>query len=388
MKIVIGNYPDPEDNRNLILNSEVKDYSTGSQISPLMALISSVSGLETPPYRNGTGDWSGADGGYLGTQLYGAREIVISGAYIDKMANCDYSSTSKDQFSHVARMYIRSRLPIRVKQIIRIFLDNGMTFFTEGYCTDLKMEYTYVGYGDYQITMFCPDPALYRGAKNGGLNSEWNVATLFKAQDVGYKSSWKEGGEKKYAMMYQDTEGVQSFVPNHHYTTSDAIVYGAISGERHLYVPKTDFTSGEAFDESDWNEQTELGTNHGYVWTTGGRSTAIQYTGDFPYYPQLIVELKTGEHCVNPSFYSVNEDKTFSLGYPETKVATFRVVDIDNDDKEHGRGAITEIEIVEGGSYDADYSGRKIQMQNYSSEREHGNTGYGCFLNLVAEKQS
>lgn len=204
MKIVIGNYPKQTDSRNLILNSEVKHYDTGEELSPLFAFITNIEGLETPPYRNGTGDWSGADGGYLSSQLYSARTITISGSYIDKKATCDHSSDTMDQFDHMARLFIRSRLPIRTKQYMRIFLDNGLTFYTEGYCIDLKMDYNYVGHGDYQITFYCPDPALYRGDADGSIGSEWNIATLNKENKVGYENpatmtnqhwiEWSTGG--------------------------------------------------------------------------------------------------------------------------------------------------------------------------------------------------
>ena len=335
MKIVIGNYTDPNDNRNLILNSGIHDYLTGDEISSLMTLITSVSGLETAPYRNGTGNWSGADGGYLGTQLYGAREITISGVYVDKNAKCNFGAEVSSQFDRLARLYIRSRLPIRVKQTVRIFLDNGMTFFTDGYCTNLNMEYTYSGYGDYQITMFCPDPALYRGAASGAINSDWNSASLMKSQSVGYDASklihypYRTPADREDAKMYKDT------------TMPD--------------------------------------DNHGIEWGTGGRSTPINYTGDYPGYPQLIVSVGSGEVCVNPSFYSMSEDKIFSLGAPDTTVAVFRVT------SKNAAGAITGLETVSAGAYDADYSGRKILMQGFPSDGEV-TAGYGAYLNLTAEQ--
>lgn len=318
MKIVIGNYDSPEDNRNLILNEKVVDYLTGTEISPLMACITSISGLESPAYRNGTGNWSGTDGGYLATQFYGARTIVIAGTYIDKKANCSYENETSSQFDNLARLYIRSRLPIRKEQLIRIFMDNGMTFFTKGYCTALNMEYHYSGYGDFQITMYCPDPALYRGSRNGGINTEWNSGVLYKTQDVGFDSSWVDGSGVHYATMEKINNA-----------------------------------------------------NKGIVWRTGGRSSAVIYDGDMPGYPRIVAELQAGEHLVNPSFYSVTEDKTFSLGYPQSSVAVFKISSVNN-------GAVTGVTITSAGAYDADYSANGVQMQNYGT-----NNGSGCTLNIT-----
>lgn len=317
MKIVIGNYPSPTDSRNLILNAEVSDATIGAK-SNLFAIISKVEGLETAPYRNGTGDWSGADGGYISSQLYSARTITISGVYIDRQAGCDYSDQYSAQFDHIARLYIRSRLPIRTKQNIRIFMDSGMTFYTEGYCIDIKMDYTFIGHGEYQIAMYCPDPALYRGDQDGSLGSEWNTATLRKSNDVGFVGSkmidpTSDPKVVEYAKMYKDTS-----------------------------LPSD---------------------NHGYTWNTGGRSTPVVYTGDFPYYPQFVIEPNPGEHVINPQFASLSQDKFFGLGYPESGVAKFRVTNVDSD------GVITAISIDDPGAYDADFSST-ILFQNYQGSNE------------------
>ena len=323
MKIVIGNYPKPTDSRNLILNDEVMNGND----TFMFAIVSKIEGIETAPYRNGTGDWSGADGGYISSQLFSARTITISGTYIDRRAGCDYTDQAVDQFDHLARLYIRSRLPIRKKQYVRLFMDSGMTFYTEGYCTDIKMDYTFIGHGDYQITIYCPDPALYRGDADGTLGSEWNSATLRKENSTGFVSSGVESdGDVYYANMYQ-----------------------------------------------------ENGENHGIVWGTGGRSTPVSYAGDYPYYPQLIVEPGAGEHITNPRFLSVTENKFFGLGYPETDVAKFEVTAVDAD------GAVTSVNCIDTGSYDSDFSANNISLtaQSYAPLLGRTEYGTGASLNLT-----
>lgn len=321
MKIIIGNYSNIEDGRNLILNDTV----TIDGHTQLLTLISNVEGLETAPYRNGTGDWSGADGGYISSQLFSARTITISGAYIDKEARCDYTSNLGDPFDRLARLHIRSRLPIRTKQYIRIFLDSGLTFITEGYCIDIKMDYNYVGYGEYQIVMYCPDPALYSCASDGALGSEWAVTTVRKENKTGYISSEQTSDGTKYASMTNDD-----------------------------------------------------GENHGIVWRQGGRSTPIMYDADYPYSPQFIIEPGDGEHITNPRFYSLTEDKFFGLGYPSADVAKFTVTMVDIN------GGILGLSETTGGQYENNMSTNGVLCKAYSYVNDGTRTefGTGAILSL------
>lgn len=330
MKIVIGNYSDATDGRNLILNDNVAIDGQNQ----MLTLISNIEGLETAPYRNGTGDWSGADGGYISSQLFSARTITISGAYIDKQAGCDFVVQNTKPFDHIARLYMRSRLPIRAKKSIRIFLDSGMVFMTEGYCVDIKMDYSYIGHGEYQITMYCPDPALYRCDPNGALGSEWVFATLRKENQTGYVSS-------------EMTD----------------------NGVRYAYMEHSD---------------TLPGGNKGIVWHQGGRSTPVTYDGDYPYSPQFVIEPGDGEHITNPLFYSITEDKFFGLGYPDADVAKITVAAIDSN------GAILSLSVTDGGNYESDYSANGIVGKAYSYVNSGGRTefGGGATMNLVASQQS
>lgn len=325
MKIVIGNHQLATDYRNLILNDTVHV----NQENRMFTTISSIEGLETAPFRNGTGDWSGIDGGYMSSQLFSARTITISGAYIDRQAGCDFSDSSSTPFHHLARIYIRSRLPIRTKQYIRIFLDSGITFYTEGYCVDVKMTMDYIGYGEYQITMYCPDPALYRGDPDGTLGSEWQTATLRKFFNTGYESSKMTADGVKYATM-------------------------------------------ENID----------GNNHGIVWHAGGRSTPVMYTGDYPYYPQFIIAPTGEERVTNPSFYSLTTGKFFGIGYPDSDVAKFQVAAVDS------RGSIMRVEILNPGAYDTDYSAKGILLKSYKyfNDGTRKEFGAGCYLDLTASK--
>lgn len=301
MKIVIGNYSSPTDSRNLILNDAIYHYSTGRQLSDNFAIVTKIQGLETPPYRNGTGDWSGADGGYLSSQFYSARTITISGAYLEHEAICDVSEEAASEYDRIARLYIRSRLPIREKQQIRIFLDSGLTYTTEGYCTDLKMDYDRRTDGEYQITMYCPDPMLYLSAVDGSQGSEWYEATLYKEKSVGYVNPYE--------------------------------------------LP--------------------------VAWGTGGRSTSVNYTGDYAYYPQIIIQ----GPVKNPILMSTDTDQVFSLGASAENPTIVQILDVDEN------GAITNSRIYTAGAYPTNQSGVNLGLL-----ADAASEGYGATANVTMEQ--
>ena len=303
MKIVIGNYDDPTDNRNLILNEAVYDHITGDLLSSQYAILSKVEGLETPPYRNGTGNWSGTDGGYISSQLYGARELTISGVYIENQALCDWSSSLDKPFDRVARLYIRSRLPIRKRLNVRIFFNNGMVFYTQGFCTDLRMDLDSLKGGEYQFTLYCPDPLLYRGSENGALGAEWFSSDIYKSKYVGY----------------DDQIGL---------------------GKDHTSTP----------------EYTSVTAENGVIWSTGGRSAPVNYQGDAEYYPQITAK----GPLTNPRFTLSSTRQTFSLGTPGSRPARIQVTEVDN------YNGIVSFEWLDNGAYPLDYSYQEFELSGGS----------------------
>ena len=82
--------------------------------------ISTVSGLETPPIRNNTGDWSGRDGGFMSSQLYSARTITIQGFYWDKNYACRWDGVEMEDFPYSVREKLANYLKIRQKYDIFI----------------------------------------------------------------------------------------------------------------------------------------------------------------------------------------------------------------------------------------------------------------------------
>lgn len=142
--------------------------------------ISTVSGLETPPIRNNTGDWSGRDGGYMSSQLYSARTITIQGFYWDKNYACSVNSIVRKDFPYSVREKLANFIKIRQKYDIFIQFMSGRTMYTWGYMIDFKMDYEFVRSGQYQVTFYCPDYALSIADIYGDPNSIWRRTELHK----------------------------------------------------------------------------------------------------------------------------------------------------------------------------------------------------------------
>lgn len=147
-------------------------------------LLSRVTGMEIPPIRNNYGDWSGRDGGYMSSQLYGGRIITISGFYWDDYATCVTTPDEAPIYSIREKMV--NSLVIRKKYPIFIRFLNTKTYFTEGYLTDFQMDYDNYKVGEYQVTLFCPDYALAVADVYGDPSSIYRYATLNKEVNGGH----------------------------------------------------------------------------------------------------------------------------------------------------------------------------------------------------------
>lgn len=125
--------------------------------------IKSVYGLETPPIRNNANNWSGNDGGYMSSQLYGARTITINGFYMDESAFCEGVETVRQKL--IKNLRIRKNYPLFFE------LGNKEIFSTSGFLFDFKMDFTSYNYGEFMITFYCPDEGLYIAEQFGDVDS-------------------------------------------------------------------------------------------------------------------------------------------------------------------------------------------------------------------------
>lgn len=135
-----------------------------------------ISGLEKPPIRMGSGEWSGRDGGYVSSQFYGSRVIVINGFYI--ASSCEEADE--------LRLSLSESAPIRQSLPLFITTFGGKLLFTQTYLRDLKMEITNSLAGIFQITLVSPDPFLYDAGDGIDPDSGWQELPIYKLIGGGY----------------------------------------------------------------------------------------------------------------------------------------------------------------------------------------------------------
>ena len=110
-----------------------------------------IQGLDTPAIRNGNAVYTGADGGYMISQYYGHRTIVLRGFFIGPC----HSRTDELRKGLLNKLLMRYYSSIVIED-----LDNNF-WFTQGYITDVKCDITSPRVGEYQISILCPDPLIY-----------------------------------------------------------------------------------------------------------------------------------------------------------------------------------------------------------------------------------
>ena len=140
-----------------------------------------LSGLTSPDIRTGDGLYAGVDGGYVSSQLYGFRNIVISGFYIGK--TCQEADELRQQL--MSELHIRYLYPIFITSF------SGKHYFVEGYITDRRSDITNPTSGEFQITIHCPDPIIYDGGDGVTSDSAWFEQTFYKEQPGGFNIEYQ-----------------------------------------------------------------------------------------------------------------------------------------------------------------------------------------------------
>lgn len=130
------------DVNGLLLDSET---ATGIKLLP------PVSGLETPPVRMSADDFSGRDGGYVSSQYYSSRVIVMRGQIDGR------SCSDADEM----RCMLLESLPIRQVLPFALTTDSDLTYVTDTYFRDLKMEYESNRWSTFELTLVAPDSNFY-----------------------------------------------------------------------------------------------------------------------------------------------------------------------------------------------------------------------------------
>lgn len=115
-----------------------------------------VEGLDKPPIRTSSSNYSGRHGGRVNGQKYGPRLITLPGFI--RSATCTEHDT--------ARATLLDGLPIETDLDITVTLPSGSEFITSGRLIDLKMPHlssTNPWRSDFKIDILCGDPNLYIG---------------------------------------------------------------------------------------------------------------------------------------------------------------------------------------------------------------------------------
>lgn len=131
-------------------------------------LESDIQGLDAPAIRIGDGVYAGRDGGFVSGHFYGQRLLTIPGFYIG--TDCDDAANLRQKL--MGAMRIRYKLPI----IIQDF--SGDYFYTEGFIKDVKSNITSPVAGQFQLTITCPDPILYKMTTANDPSSIYATETL------------------------------------------------------------------------------------------------------------------------------------------------------------------------------------------------------------------
>lgn len=144
-------------------------------------LSAPLSGLTAPDIRTGDGLYAGVDGGYVSSQLYGFRNIVLQGFYIGD--TCE--DADQLRLNLMTKLHIRYLYPVYIKTF------SGKNYFVEGYISDIKSDITNPTSGEFQISILCPDPIIYDGGDGLTRDSAWFEQPFYKEKPGGFVISYQ-----------------------------------------------------------------------------------------------------------------------------------------------------------------------------------------------------
>lgn len=123
-------------------------------------ILTPISGLDTPPERNSTGDYSGADGGFQGAQYYSLRDVTLTGIIL-----------SPDITSHyIDRQLFLNAFPINVDLNITFIMPNGQSLYMLARRKNLTCEQDGPSMSNFKIDLLSGDPLLYDVTGGSAIN--------------------------------------------------------------------------------------------------------------------------------------------------------------------------------------------------------------------------
>lgn len=188
-------------------------------------IIEKVTGLGAADIRSSSFLFSGRSGGIVSDQLFGFRNIAITGVI--------GSPTSTREQHKQDRAAMLSAMPLGVMFPVYITLFNGETYRIDCSLTDLKMEYKTRGYmSDYLIQLTAGDPLFY-STEGGDVQSAIVNRT---AESGGYVTpyilpvEWESGGQP--TVVINSGNAMVYPVITIYDTTHDPILTNQATGEQ------------------------------------------------------------------------------------------------------------------------------------------------------------
>jgi hypothetical protein len=120
-----------------------------------------IGGLSMPPIRTSQGNYSGRDGGYVGSQFYGGRLISLTGRIFSQSAAAVEST----------RKAFEAAMALPPPIILTIVTNGGSQYTMNTYVDSLDMPINRtVTEAPFSLTLIAPDPTIYDNSA-GGLNT-------------------------------------------------------------------------------------------------------------------------------------------------------------------------------------------------------------------------
>lgn len=155
-----------------------------------IVLNPAVSGLTVPPIRTSLGNFSGRDGGWLSSQFYSYREIVIRGT-----VNGESCQDAAEKLCNLqTSIRIRQALPLDIMTAI------GVNYHTDVYLTDFNLDIDSKRIHEFQMTLVAPDPNFFITDPDDP-ESGWIEQTFTKIVGGGYVTpyvlpvAWEPSGQ-------------------------------------------------------------------------------------------------------------------------------------------------------------------------------------------------
>jgi hypothetical protein len=188
-------------------------------------IVTGVSGLGAADIRSSSFLYSGRSGGSITNQLYGFRQISITGR-IGKV----YGTREQHRLD---RSTMLSSLPIDATIPVYITVFSGETYRVDCRVTDLKLEYMTGGYmSEFLLQLTAPDPLFY-STDGGDVQSAIVNRTL---DSGGYVTpyilpvEWDAGGQP--TIVVNSGNAIVYPVITIHDTAHDPIITNQATGEQ------------------------------------------------------------------------------------------------------------------------------------------------------------